>query len=315
MADAAVSHPGCRGRGGRDRLGRVGGLDSGANPPARRRREESGPGRRSSKGGRAGDEPGRSGLAETGSPPGGGGQVGECPGRSRGGFTTKIHLAAEGRCRPLAFVLTPGHYGDGPQLEWVLEQVSVPRTGVGRPRTRPGHVLADKAYTSRRNRLYLRRRGIRHTIPERLDQRRKGTGVPAKRRVPRCIQFVLAPELLRIRRIASTTNEAEPTAKMLASTVSCWMARATTRVAVTVAATTSAVNARRCLALSVGCLNTGVSRWSGGWECSWTQSVSRQRRRSCTCLEPPCIRRHKPEVPEVSNDRRDGVLPGPGGSI
>lgn len=164
---------------------------------------------------------------------------------------------------PTAFVLTPGHYGDGPQLEWVLEQVSVPRTGVGRPRTRPGHVLADKAYTSRRNRLYLRRRGIRHTIPERLDQRRKGTGVPAKRRVPRCIQFVLAPELLRIRRIASTTNEAEPTAKMLASTVSCWMARATTRVAVTVAATTSAVNARRCLALSVGCLNTGVSRWSG----------------------------------------------------
>jgi transposase len=54
----------------------------------------------------------------------------------------------------------------------VLEQVSVPRSGVGRPRTRPGHVLADKAYTSRKNRRYLRRRGIRHTIPERLDQRR-----------------------------------------------------------------------------------------------------------------------------------------------
>jgi transposase len=46
----------------------------------------------------------------------------------------------------------------------------VPRTGVGRPRTRP--VLADKAYTSRRNRRYLRRRGIPHTIPERLDQQR-----------------------------------------------------------------------------------------------------------------------------------------------
>jgi transposase len=41
---------------------------------------------------------------------------------------------------------------------------------VGRPRTRPDHVLADKAYTSRKNRRYLRRRGIRHTIPERLDQ-------------------------------------------------------------------------------------------------------------------------------------------------
>ncbi|WP_443063955.1 IS5 family transposase [Streptomyces sp. NBC_00376] len=124
------------------------------------------------KGAGRGDEPGRSGLAESGSPPGGGGQIGECLGRSRGGFTTKIHLAAEGRCRPLAFVLTPGHYGDGPQLERVLEQVSVPRAGVGRPRTRPDHVLADKAYTSRSNRRYLRRRGIRNTIPERIDQQR-----------------------------------------------------------------------------------------------------------------------------------------------
>ncbi|WP_414719056.1 IS5 family transposase [Streptomyces sp.] len=116
--------------------------------------------------------PGRSGASETGRPAGGGGQIGACLGRSRCGFTTKIHLAADGRCRPLALVLTPGHYGDGPQLEPVLEQVSVPRAGVGRPRTRPERVLADKAYTSRRNRRYLRRRGIPHTIPERLDQRR-----------------------------------------------------------------------------------------------------------------------------------------------
>ncbi|MFJ4152725.1 IS5 family transposase [Streptomyces galbus] len=99
-------------------------------------------------------------------------KVSECLGRSRGGFTTKIHLAADGRCRPRAFLLTPGHYGDGPQLRSVLEQVSVPRTGVGRPRTRPDQVLADKAYTSRENRRYLRRRGISHTIPERLDQQR-----------------------------------------------------------------------------------------------------------------------------------------------
>ncbi|MFJ4633946.1 IS5 family transposase [Streptomyces sp. NPDC088847] len=130
------------------------------------------PGRGSSKGGLPGDEPGRSGASETGRPTGGGGQVGECLGRSRGGFTTKIHLAADGQCRPLTFLLTPGHYGDGPQLVPVLEQVSVPRIGVGRPRSRPDRVLADKAYTSRENRRYLRRRGISHIIPERLDQRR-----------------------------------------------------------------------------------------------------------------------------------------------
>lgn len=127
------------------------------------------------KGGSAGggDESGRSGAAEIDGAVGGGGPIGECLGRSRGGFTTKIHLAADGRCRPLAVVLTPGHYGDSPQFERVLTEVSVPRIGVGRPRTRPDHILADKAYTSRRNRRYLRRRGIPHTtIPERLDQQR-----------------------------------------------------------------------------------------------------------------------------------------------
>lgn len=60
---------------------------------------------RSSKGGRAGDETGRSVNAETDRPYGGSGQIGECLGRSRGGCTAKIHLFAEGRCRPLAFVL------------------------------------------------------------------------------------------------------------------------------------------------------------------------------------------------------------------
>ncbi|MFF8659708.1 IS5 family transposase [Streptomyces huasconensis] len=111
-------------------------------------------------------------AAKTGRPTGGGGRLGECLGRSRGGLTTKIHLTADGRCRPLALLLTPGHYGDGPQLEAVLEQIAVPRVGVGRPRSRPDRVLADKAYTSRSNRRYLRRRGIAHIIPERHDQRR-----------------------------------------------------------------------------------------------------------------------------------------------
>ena len=35
-------------------------------------------------------------------------------GRSRGGLTAKVHLAANARCRPLAFVLTAGQAGDAP---------------------------------------------------------------------------------------------------------------------------------------------------------------------------------------------------------
>lgn len=42
--------------------------------------------------------------------------------------------------------------------------------GRGRLRTRPGQVLADKAYSSRAIRSYLRRRRITATIPEPIDQ-------------------------------------------------------------------------------------------------------------------------------------------------
>ncbi|WP_329393071.1 IS5 family transposase [Streptomyces albidoflavus] len=92
-------------------------------------------------------------------------------GRSRGGLTCKIHLAGEGGCRPMALLLTPGQWGDAPQMIEVLDRIRVPRPLGGRPRTRPDHVSGDKAYSSRRNHSYLRRRDIRHTIPEPKDQR------------------------------------------------------------------------------------------------------------------------------------------------
>ncbi|WP_202461527.1 IS5 family transposase [Streptomyces sp. SID8374] len=93
-------------------------------------------------------------------------------GRSRGGFTTKLHLAVEQGQRPMSTVITAGRRGDSPQFEPVLEKVRVPRIGPGRPRVRPDRVRADKAYASRENRAYLRRRGIRCTIPDKTDQAR-----------------------------------------------------------------------------------------------------------------------------------------------
>ncbi|UKY48132.1 IS5 family transposase [Streptomyces inhibens] len=90
----------------------------------------------------------------------------EALGRSRGGFTPKIHLASEDGRRPLAFVITPGQWGDAPQMIQVLDHVRVPRPSGGHPRTRPDHPCADRAYSSRRNRRHLRRRQIEHTIPE-----------------------------------------------------------------------------------------------------------------------------------------------------
>ncbi|WP_405467433.1 IS5 family transposase [Streptomyces griseoaurantiacus] len=91
-------------------------------------------------------------------------------GRSRGGLSTKVHLAADGRARPLAFAVTAGQAGDAPAFETVMSRIRVPRTGPGRPRTRPLVVLADRAYSSRAIRGHLRRRGIRAVIPQPSDQ-------------------------------------------------------------------------------------------------------------------------------------------------
>ncbi|MFF6938537.1 IS5 family transposase [Streptomyces sp. NPDC008312] len=91
-------------------------------------------------------------------------------GRSRGGLTTKIHLAADGNCLPMAFVLTAEQAGDAPAFARVMARLRVPRRR-GRPRTRPDVVLADKAYSSRAIRDHLSKRGIRAVIPVPADQR------------------------------------------------------------------------------------------------------------------------------------------------
>lgn len=91
-------------------------------------------------------------------------------GRSRGGLATKIHLASDAHCRPLAFVLTAGQAGDAPVFAHVMARLRVPRQR-GRPRTGPDVVLADKAYSSRAIREHLRKRKIRAVIPVPADQR------------------------------------------------------------------------------------------------------------------------------------------------
>jgi transposase len=117
------------------------------------------------------DESAPSSIRESVEPVASEGRDDEALGRSRGGLTTKLHLAADDRARPLALVVTAGHRGDSPQFVPVLEKVRILRRGRGRPRTRPDAVRADKAYSSRDNRAYLRRRGIAAVIPVKEDQK------------------------------------------------------------------------------------------------------------------------------------------------
>jgi len=100
-------------------------------------------------------------------------------GRSRGGLTSKIHLAADSRCRVLARVTSAGQRHDSLAFAPVMDAIRIRRRGRGRPRTRPGRVLADKAYSSKSIRAHLRRRHIKAVIPEPADQiknrRRRGS--------------------------------------------------------------------------------------------------------------------------------------------
>jgi transposase len=93
-------------------------------------------------------------------------------GRSRGGFTTKIHLVADRRCRPLAILTTEGQRHDSIVFETVLAKLVVDRLGPGRPRTRPDWVLADKAYSSKAIRDALAGRKIKAAIPIKDDHAR-----------------------------------------------------------------------------------------------------------------------------------------------
>jgi transposase len=96
-------------------------------------------------------------------------------------LTSKVHLACDGKGRPLSIVITPGHRHDSTQLAPVLDGIQVPRAGGrGRPRTRPDRLIADKGYSYPRCRQWLRQRQIPHTIPQRRDQRAQRASRPGR---------------------------------------------------------------------------------------------------------------------------------------
>ncbi|MDR6876412.1 hypothetical protein J2S61_001398 [Microbacterium barkeri] len=118
-------------------------------------------------------------------------------------MTTKIHLVCVGKARALAFVLTGGQVADTSMFTCVLDEIHIP--GREPARTRPDRVLANKGYPSKKNRAWLRERGVKATIPERDDQtahRRKRPGRPidsgddqrerykGRNVVERCFNFV-----------------------------------------------------------------------------------------------------------------------------
>ncbi len=74
----------------------------------------------------------------------------------------------------MTFAVTAGQRHEAVAFERLMEQGAVKRSGQGRPKLRPVRVVGDKGYCSGKIRWYLRRRGIRITIPRKASERRKG---------------------------------------------------------------------------------------------------------------------------------------------
>lgn len=68
----------------------------------------------------------------------------EALGRSRGGFSTKLHVICDALGNPLCWILTPGQAGDAPQAEPLLRHVITDPERTAELEA----VLADKGYDS-----------------------------------------------------------------------------------------------------------------------------------------------------------------------
>jgi transposase len=82
-------------------------------------------------------------------------------GRSRGGFSTKVHIAATDENTPVAVLLTPGETHDAAAFEELLEAVP--------PDCRPEKAVGDKAYDSAEIRDDLANEGMIPVIPSRSN--------------------------------------------------------------------------------------------------------------------------------------------------
>lgn len=78
-----------------------------------------------------------------------------------------------------------------------------PRPGPGRPRLRPERVVADKGYSSKQNRSYLRKRGIGAVIAHQDNERRRSGHFDKEAYRKRNVVERLINRLKQFRRVAT----------------------------------------------------------------------------------------------------------------
>ena len=132
-------------------------------------------------------------------------QDNEAIGRSRGGYSTKIHLAVDARGQPIKFLLTAGQVHDITQAEHLFE-------GTGAE-----CVVGDRGYDSNAFVSVVTDRGAKVVIPSRSNIKTprplNKTIYKERNRVERCIN-----RLKQWRRVATRY---EKTARNFSSFVAC----------------------------------------------------------------------------------------------
>jgi transposase len=96
----------------------------------------------------------------------GGSGVGPSP-VDRGKPGSKHHVVCDGDGLPLRVITTGGNVPDIAMAEALIAGIPPVAGRIGRPRSRPDAVLADKGYDSIAFRAYLKRRGILAVISQR----------------------------------------------------------------------------------------------------------------------------------------------------
>ena len=84
----------------------------------------------------------------------------------------KAHAVVNSDSIPIVIVLGAGNEHDSRKFEQIVGSIRI-KTGRGRPKTRPKEILADAAYDTESIRRYLRRRGIRSSIPSNKRNQKK----------------------------------------------------------------------------------------------------------------------------------------------
>lgn len=89
-------------------------------------------------------------------------------GRSRGGYSTKLHVLSDANGVVLALTATPGQSHESAEFETLMRHCPL---NLRVKASRPDAIAGDKGYSSGRIRSWLRRRGIKDTIPTRSNER------------------------------------------------------------------------------------------------------------------------------------------------